>query len=84
MALAKTVSTVYGFQAINAYHRVEGLSLESKTAMSFHVRSYAEKDKPFFEESVLSCAYTLGEKNPFAQAYEHLKTLPDFAGATDC
>ena len=84
MALAKTVSTVYGFQAINAYHRVEGLSLESKTTMSFHVRSYAEKDKPFFSETVLSCAYEIDGANPFAQAYEHLKTLTEFADATDC
>lgn len=84
MALAKTVSTVHGFQAVNAYHRVESVRLESKTAMSFHIRSYTAPDKPFFTESVLSCAYDIAGDNPIAQAYEHLKTLPEFAGATDC
>ena len=84
MALAKTVTTVHGFEAVNAYHRVEAVRLESKTAMSFHVRSYTSVDKPFFEESVLSCAYALDGENPIKQAYKHVKTLPEFAGATDC
>jgi len=84
MALAKTVSTVHGFQAANAYHRVEGVRLESKNAMNFHIRSYTALDKPFFTESVLSCAYAIDGANPIAQAYAHLKTLPEFAGATDC
>ena len=84
MALAKTVSTVHGFQAVNAYHRVESVRLESKTAMSFHIRSYTSVDKPFFEESVLACAYEINGDNPIKQAYDRLKTLPEFAGATDC
>lgn len=84
MALAKTVSTVHGLQAVNAYHRVEAVRLESKTAMSFHIRSYTAPDKPFFEESVLSCAYQLDGENPIKQAYEHIKTLPEFEDATDC
>ena len=54
MALAKTVSTVYGFQAINAYHRVEAVKIENKTEMTFHVRIYTTIDKPFFEENILS------------------------------
>lgn len=28
--------------------------------------------------------YTDGAKNVLSQAYEHLKTLPEFAGAADC
>lgn len=84
MALAKTLETVHGFQAVNAYHRVEAVRLESKTAMSFHVRSYTATDKPFFVESVLSCPYAIDGDNPIKQAYKHLKTLPEFAGASDC
>ena len=83
MALQKTIITVHGFEAIDAYHRVEAVRLESKTAMSFHIRSYTAVDKPFFEESVLSCVYALDGENPIKQAYEHLKTLPEFAGAID-
>jgi len=84
MALAKTVTTVHGFEAVNAYHRVEAVSLTSKEQISFHIRSYTSVDKPFFEESVLSCAYALDGENPIKQAYKHVKTLPEFAGATDC
>ena len=84
MALSKTVLSAYGFQANDAYHRVEAVSLVGKENITFHVRSYIETDKPFFAEQVLSCAYALGGENPIKQAYAHLKTLPDFAGATDC
>lgn len=84
MALEKTVSTVHGLQAINAYHRVESVKIENKTAISFHIRSYTKTDKPFFQESVLSCAYALDGDNPIKQAYNYLKTLSEFAGATDC
>jgi hypothetical protein len=52
--------------------------------MSFHIRSYTAADKPFFTESILSCAYQINGTNPIAQAYGHLKTLPEFAGAVDC
>jgi len=84
MALSKTIETIYGFQAVNAYHRVEAVTLTSKSQISFYVRSYAAADKPFFAEDVLSCAYALDGENPIKQAYAHLKTLPAFAGATDC
>jgi hypothetical protein len=84
MALEKTVSTAHGFTASNAYHRVEAVSLIGKDRITFHIRSYAATDKPFFKENVLSCAYALDGENPIKQAYQHIKTLPEFAGATDC
>lgn len=84
MALSKTVLSAYGFQATNAYHRVEAVSLVGKENLNFHVRSYVAADKPFFAEQVLSCAYALEGENPIKQAYAHLKTLSDFAGAVDC
>jgi hypothetical protein len=84
MALLKTISTIHGFEVVNAYHRVEGISIESKNNIRFYVRSYKNTGLPFFDEKVVSAAYNLDGKNPIAQAYEHLKTLPEFAGATDC
>lgn len=84
MALAKTVSTIHGFEAVNAYHRVEGVSLIGKDQVSFHVRSYMASDKPFFAEQVKTAPYEIDGDNPIKQAYKHLKTLPEFAGATDC
>jgi hypothetical protein len=84
MALAKTISTVHGFQAVNAYHRVEAVSLIGKEQISFHVRSYTATDKPFFVEEVMTAPYQLDGDNPIKQAYAHLKTLSEFSGATDC
>ena len=42
MALQKTVTTTQGFTTINAYFRVEGLSLVSKTKISFQICGYAK------------------------------------------
>lgn len=84
MALAKTSTSSFGFEAVNAYHRVEAVFLESKNKINFHVRSYKEVGMPFFAEQVLSCAYDITGENPVKQAYVHLKTLPEFAGSVDC
>lgn len=85
MALKKTVKTQQGFDAINAYHRVESLNLIDKTRMFFQVRSYKESEGlPSFSDAAYEAVYDLQGQNPIAQAYEHLKTLPEFAGATDC
>jgi len=83
MALKKTITSVHGFTATDAYHRVECLRLDSKTLIAFHVRSYVSPDKPFFTEQILAANYDLNGENPLAQAYAHLKTTPEFAGAVD-
>jgi hypothetical protein len=84
MALTKTVTSPHGFEAINAYHRVENVSLDGKNKVNFHVRSYKEVGASFFVEQVLSAAYDLAGENPIKQAYKHLKTLPEFSGSEDC
>jgi len=84
MALKKSVTTVYGFEIPDAYHRVEGVQLISKTMIRFQVRSFADKEKAHFADSQYECVYDMNGQNPIKQAYEHLKTLPEFAGATDC
>lgn len=84
MAIKKTVETLQGVQVANAYHRVESVSLRGKDGIHFILRSYADTSKPSFQEMGFLSAYDMTGKNPIAQAYEHLKSLPDFAGATDC
>lgn len=84
MAIQLTKTTASGLVAPDAYHRVENLSLANKAHMAFALRSYANPDKPVFEESFFSCAYDIAGDNPIKQAYAHLKTLPEFSGATDC
>jgi hypothetical protein len=84
MALEKTVTTPHGFNANNAYHRVEAVSLTQKDKICFAVRSYKSVQDPAFTESFMECAYDLEGKNPIKQAYEYVKTLEEFADAKDC
>lgn len=83
MALQNTTTSVFGLTATNAYHRVENVTLTSKTEITFSVRSYASTDMPFFAEKIYSCAYDISGSNPIEQAYLYIKTLLEFTGATD-
>jgi hypothetical protein len=84
MALQKTVTTIHGFSAVNAYHRVEAISLVGKDRINFHVCSYVSPENPSFAKQIMSAEYELDGQNPIKQAYEYLKTLPEFSGAMDC
>jgi hypothetical protein len=84
MALTANIETNEGVVVRNAYCRVEQIAI-TKTHISFVVKSYVdpEKFKKFFEKSYV-CNYDLSGANAIAQAYGHLKTLPEFTGASDC
>ena len=84
MALQNTVITQQGFTATDAYHRIEQISLSSKTTLQFMVNSYKDSNESVsFDVDMYSCAYDINGVNPIKQAYLHLKTLPEFAGASD-
>lgn len=89
MALAKPIQVTdsFGDQKTfqNAYIRVENVS-GNKTRMMAEIKVYkdaASTTKPI-KQLVEKFAPDLGGSNLIAQAYAHLKTLPEFAGATDC
>ena len=85
MALQKSTTSPQGFNADNAYHRVENVSLLNKNSLNFTVLSYASaSNNVSFQANAYSCSYDLDGENPIKQAYEYLKTLPEFSGATDC
>ena len=84
MALKKTVTTIAGLTAENAYHRIEEITIFNKNKIKYMVRGYVNTKNPFFCEKFFLGEYYLDQENPIKQAYEHLKTLPEFAGATDC
>lgn len=84
MALKKTTTTVQGFIATDAYHRVEGVSLVGKDKITFQVRSYKELGLPSFSDTFYQSGLSLDGPNPIQQAYLYLKTLPEFSDATDC
>jgi hypothetical protein len=85
MALKKTVTTPQGFEAQDAYHRVENLTLLAKDTMSFAVRSYKQSTGvPAFAETQHTAVYDIACDNPIAQAYTAAKALPQFTDAKDC
>jgi hypothetical protein len=84
MALKVTKTTVSGLEVKDAYLRVEKVYLNEKKNIAFQVKAYKSKELPPFDERHYGCAYDINGENPIKQAYLHLKTLPEFAGAVDC
>jgi hypothetical protein len=84
MALKKSIETNFGFTVENSYIRVEGMRILEKNKLQFQVRYSVDKTHPHFQDFEYSCMYEIDGQNPFKQAYEHLKALPEFAGATNC
>lgn len=85
MALSKTVKTPQGFDAVNAYHRVESVSVQGKSELIFCISSYKDKDQSLsFASKRVVCPYTIDGGNVFEQAYQHLKGTEEFAGSVDC
>ena len=84
MAIKKQVVTPHGFTVSDAYHRVEDVTIIGKDKMNFSVKVYKDTDKESFASFSFVCLYDLAGSNPLQQAYIHLKTREEFAGATDC
>jgi hypothetical protein len=85
MALQKTIQSNFGLRIPSAYHRVGRIQIVNKSEMTFVVNAFVDdKISIPVEAQAYSCAYDLTGGNALAQAYTYLKTLPEFAGATDC
>lgn len=68
--------------ANDAYIKVESVN-GTKLNVCAEI-SVKTKDNEFIEKIYRSFCPNLNGGNFIAQAYFHLKTLPEFAGATDC
>ena len=82
MAISIIKTTATGFIVNGTYSRVENIQL-TKERMSFNLKHYKEKGRPFFSDEILCCEYDIEGDNPIAQAYEYLKTLDEFKDAED-
>jgi hypothetical protein len=87
MALKKDFEiTKNGFSgtlvATDAYIKVE--SVNGTKLNVFAEVLVMSKDNEFIEKLYRSFRPNLNGANFIKQAYEHLKTLPEFAGAIDC
>ena len=69
-----------------AYIRVNNFS-GSKSHIAFNVGFYGpaneQGEREMFDQQAHQCAYDLNGSNAVKQAYEHLKTLPEFSGALE-
>lgn len=83
MALKKSVL----FKSINisdAYLRIfqfEGNKDRLHVGLEFCKDSGSER---FDSLTIQNIPFDISGKNPIAQAYDYIKSLPEFAGATDC
>lgn len=84
MAIKKQITTVHGIILNDAYHRVTALRMVGKVKIAFSLCVYADPEKVSVEEHYFECDYDINGDNPIAQAYAHLKTLPEYADAVDC
>lgn len=67
----------------NAYIRVEGVNYQKPDAI-ITFRFYEEQGGKMFGEWQSKFAPSMDGGNFVAQAYAHLKTLPELVGALDC
>ncbi len=82
MALNIQKQTNFGITVPSCYSRVSSIVLTKKTLL-ISVDYYADVEtNPFCTQSY-STEYNILGDNPLVQAYEHLKTLPEFADAED-
>lgn len=84
MALKIDTKTVHGIRVSGAYHRVECVQIAGKNKIKFQVRACTATELPHFSDVGYESDYDMNGENPIAQAYRHLKTLPDFVGAVYC
>jgi hypothetical protein len=87
MALTKTITIKNNFgedsEFTNAYLRIERIE-GTRHLISVQLGFYKEGGKEFLMNSSFSITPDLDGPNFIKQAYEHLKTLPEFADAVDC
>lgn len=86
MALEKNYTLIIaGKQVVfaNAYIQVDQQE-GTKERVRFAVNAVTRKDGELIERKVYEFAPNLDGGNFIKQAYDHLKTLPEFAGANDC
>lgn len=72
-----------GVSIDNCYVRVNAVS-GNKTRISANVTMHSDASQPHFFAQDFSFVPDMNGGNFIAQAYEHLKTLPEFEGSVDC
>lgn len=82
MALKKTYQRD-GVTVTDAYIKVGNIN-GTKNRFSFTVEVKANEEAPAVMEETYSMSPSMDGGNFVKQAYDYLKTLPEYAGAEDC
>ncbi|MGP5566393.1 hypothetical protein ACTXN8_03235 [Pseudomonas helleri] len=84
MAIKNTV-TFKGLVVDKAYIRVLMPTISpGNTRFEFVTHTMVSPESEALTATGYEAPYSLTGANPLEQAYEHLKTLPEFEGCTDC
>jgi hypothetical protein len=86
MAIQKSIefTTQYGKITVpNCYICINSVEI-NKTEATAAIIFYRDNKINALQEQSHPFAYDLEGSNPIKQAYEHLKTLPEFTDAVDC
>lgn len=87
MALSKSITLVNNFEEESlfqdAYLRVARVDA-TKTLATIELSYYKNNAASFLVTRYFTFTLDLEGPNPIKQAYEYLKTLPEFEGAVDC
>ena len=87
MALKKQITLKSNFgddvTFSEAYIKVENM-MGNKSQMRVDVSILKEVNGIVLERKIYLITPDLGGKNFIAQAYDYMKTLPEFAGSVDC
>jgi hypothetical protein len=87
MALSQSMQLVDNFQQAidfdSVYIKVSTVT-GTKNSITAVIEIKDNKDGIVLDSSNVRFSLDLDGPNPIKQAYEHLKTLPEFANATDC
>jgi len=87
MALQKNIKLAVNFgievEIPNAYIKVKNVDC-SKEKTTYTVSIKKSNDGMLVHNVYGNFNYDINGENPIKQAYLHIKTLPEFAGAIDC
>lgn len=81
MALQKSHNK-FGTDFTSAYHRVEQMRV-SKSGINFTVQIYHQQNGDILDSEGYAMPYNPAGTEPLTQAYNYLKTLPEYQGAID-
>ncbi len=84
MALSLTIRQETGIEVQDAYVQVASALVHKNQTATARYLIFADTKKLPFDSVEVTYFYDLDGSNPIKQAYEYLKSLPEFADATDC